>query len=273
MITELFRKRVDVDPAILRTGAPELEPNVTAPTIVRDSQTGEAALYIARFAGDLAAYRQALRAYPMSTVTRAAGTHNNSRTFGYLARKTYLKRESCRPCEGATVSPREHVIICEAATALTAHLLEVLPERDHDRIRGEDISPDWRIGGWWTSGVVNYDSPLPYHYDANNYPCWSAMPVVRRGITGGYLHIPAYDIVAPCRDGDVVYFPGYELMHGVTPMHRSHGGYRISAVYYTVAAMRHCADADEELRRGQVARSDRETGLLERQRGNGLLHD
>lgn len=275
MTTTIVRARAGQPKDLLKTGAAAQEPNCGGDTIVRDAETGEAVAYVGRFPAELlGAYRQALRTYPRSTMLRMAGTRNEAGSFGYVARSVVFKRNGCRTCGGATANAAgaaAHATICGAAGPLFEQLERVLPERAADLERAQVIRADWRIGGPWTSGVVNFDSPLPYHYDGNNLPCWSAMPVVRRGVRGGHLHIPAYDLVVECRDGDVVFFPGYELMHGVTPLRRKGDGYRISAVYYTVAAMRHCGPPDEELDRGRRQRSERETGLLARQRGDGLL--
>lgn len=272
MTETLLRPKLDQDRALLKQGVPALEPNCGSDVVVRDEATGDAMLYVGKFPpAALAAFRCAVREYPADITTRMAGTHNNSRTFGYLARSVVFKRNGCRTCGGAFAGPTAHAAICDAARLLSDLLIAALPERAMDLERAAEIRPEWRIGGPWTSGVVNFDSPLPYHCDANNMPCWSAMPVVRRGVRGGHLHVPALDLVIECRDGDVVFFPGYEFIHGVTPLRMKGDGYRISAVYYTVAQMRLCGSVDEELERGRRLRSERETGLIARQREEGLL--
>lgn len=117
----------------------------------------------------------------------------------------------------------------------------------------------------WTSGVLNRTSGLAYHTDRNNFPgTWSAMVCVRRGIRGGHLRLPAYDLVVPCSDGQVVYFPGSTILHGVTPFTRAgDDAYRFTAVYYAVSGMRHCLPATVELLRARAARTDREDSIAE----------
>ena len=62
-----------------------------------------------------------------------------------------------------------------------------------------------------------------------------------------------------CRDGDVVCFPGWRFVHGVTPVKIVEpDGYRISAVYYCVEQMRACGTGAEEMARAQLARTNRE---------------
>ncbi len=121
--------------------------------------------------------------------------------------------------------------------------------------------PDWRLGDHtaWTSGVVNRTSKLPYHRDRGNFPVWSAMPVVRRGVTGGHLHLPEYGATIACRDGWAVFFGGWQLVHGVTPMRlTAPDGYRYSIVYYSLRAMRDCATTAVETRQAWAKRTARE---------------
>ncbi len=273
-------RRRDVDPDLIRTGVPPMEPNIAGPTVVIDAETGDPVALIDRYRGDLARYRWAMRAMPMDETVRLGGSRNPSRTFGYAARKEMLRRHACRCSSAALDAPEAHSVIASASDVLAAHLVDVLPRRaELDReLATAAIQPDWFMGGWWTSGVVNQSSPLPYHFDANNMRCWSSMVVVRRGARGGHLHVPAYDLVLPCRDGDVLFFAGYELMHGVTPLTLDRnitGGkrdaYRLSAVYYTVAAMKNCTEFDDGFQTGRKNRSIAEDTMRERQRALGLL--
>jgi hypothetical protein len=131
----------------------------------------------------------------------------------------------------------------------------------------EEVLPEWRLapGSLWTSGVINYVSQLPYHRDGNNFDAWSVMPVLRYGVRGGYLHIPEYGIVAPCRNGQVVAFYGKRVVHGVTPMRRLRpDGYRISCVYYALRGLRNCAEYAVEVGRARRRRTERERSLAER---------
>lgn len=268
------RRSVD-DAAYLTHGAPEREPNVTAPATVLDEVTGAPVLVTVPYRGNLALYRAAVRAYPMRTTMRAGGFRNVSRVFGYVSANQMLHRTSCRTCGGAEEAPTAHATIAAAAGVLAEGLRATVPSRaEADAAASSAVRPEWRLhpDAWWTSGVVNYTSPLPYHRDGNNFNAWSAMVILRRGVRGGHLHIPEYDLTVACRDGDVVYFNGSDLLHGVTPMRKaSPDGYRYSCVYYAVAKMAKCLSFTEELARGRAARSSGEDGALARQRAMGLL--
>jgi hypothetical protein len=120
-------------------------------------------------------------------------------------------------------------------------------------------------GTTWTSGVVNQNSQLPYHRDGFNFPTWSAMPVIRRGVDGGHLHLPEYDLTVACRDGWAVFFCGQQLLHGVTPMRLTKpDGYRFSVVYYALRGMKDCHTYAEETRAAQNRRAQRERGMADR---------
>lgn len=269
-------QRLPADEGLLQRPAQPADPTLRSPAMVVDADSGEPALVTVPFPGHLAEYRNALRAWPMETTVRSGGIRNISRVFGYASRNPLMQRNCCRACAGAALAPFEHGVICRAAGVLAARLRAVAPdraERDAALVQSAVLS-DWLVhpDAWWTSGVVNRSSPLPYHRDRNNFDAWSAMVVVRRKLRGGHLHVPEYDLVVDCRDGDVVYFNGSDLIHGVTPMSRmASDGYRFSAVYYPVAKMAKCLPPAEEMARGRAARSAKEDDMVARHLATGAL--
>lgn len=238
-------------------------------TIIKDAETGQPILIYGKWPGSrksLQEYRAACMNLPYSDgVLRSGGIRNVARTFGFAPKNVVLKRESCRPSGLATESPENHAIISGAAGLLQDWLMEHLPEVVEEGWR-TDVATDWRLtkGAYWTSGVVNRTSQLPYHRDRNNFPVWSVMPVIRRGVRGGGLHIPEYGVTIPCRDGWVVAFGGRTLVHGVTPMTRvQEDGYRISAVYYCLKGMANCAEDAVEQARARERRTQRERSMAD----------
>jgi hypothetical protein len=116
----------------------------------------------------------------------------------------------------------------------------------------------------WTSGVINQSSALPYHRDGSNFDTWSAMPVVRRGMDGGNLHMPEWDITINCRDGWALWFNGYAHVHGVTPMSsRAKDGYRYSIVFYAKRGMKDCHTYAVEVGEARARRQEREYGMTD----------
>lgn len=259
---------VDKD-ALLAHGAPDLDPNIRGPVLARDPD-GNPVLALAKFGPGLEQLRVAARSYPAGNTLRSAGIRNLSRSFGFVARNQVLQRNACRACSGALEAPAQHDGLVGAAGRLAELAHEIVPDRyEADMgLVGEAVLPQWRMSpaGPWTSGVVNFDSPLPYHFDRNNFDCWSAMVTIRRGALGGHLHCPTWglspdgpSLVLPCGDGDVVLFNGQTLLHGVTPLRMMQPtSYRVSIVYYAVSRMRECLDFTAEIDQARRSRSNRE---------------
>lgn len=241
--------------------------NVTGAGVYVDARTGEPVFLYAPLPGDLTAYRAAVRAVPITTTLRGSGTRNASRTFGMASRNVILRRESCRPASLALDRPELHAVLVALADGLRELMEANVPERlAVDRATVAEVGADWRMapGSVWTSGNINVGSALPYHRDRANYPVWSGMPVLRRGVRGGYLHVPAYDATIACRDGWVVCFDGNRVVHGVTPMEeRDPDGYRVSVVYYALRNMKQCLPCDQERAAAAQRRTDRERRMAD----------
>lgn len=223
---------------------PDLDANVTEAVIVADATTGQPAFAYLPI-GNVADLRRTVLDIPYSKTTRAAGWQNTSRTFGYAPRRPVYGREGCENTRLWDERPDLHTTLLQYGERVRHQLQTIFPdvaERDAQTMANSDVKDEWRLGETnWTSGVVNRSSSLPYHRDGFNFPVWTAMPVLRRHMRGGYLHIPEYNAVVASRDGWAVFFPGYELVHGVTPMTPTReGGYRYSVVYYALKGMKDC---------------------------------
>jgi hypothetical protein len=244
-----------------------LEPNVNEAGIYRDRETGEAILVYAPYPAAITPLRKAVLDTNYSTTLRASGTRNVSRTFGFTNRSAVLQREACTPTSLAWESPSAQITLNETAQVLGDYLREQLPEVfEHDMNELEQVLPEWRMteDALWTSGVINQSSALPYHRDGSNFDTWSAMPVVRRGMDGGNLHMPEYGITINCRDGWALWFNGYAYVHGVTPMSpRAKDGYRYSIVFYAKRGMKDCHTYAVELGEARARRQGREEGMTD----------
>lgn len=248
---------------------PDLEADITEEGMYVDEETGEPFLVYMKLPEDLVPkLRQAVRnvKYSSSGVTRqSTGTENHSRTFGMSPRKPFQTREACRPTSLSYDQPEEHDVLVETADILSDIMREIAPDvYAHDVEETKEVSGEWRISerSLWTSGVINKTSTLPYHYDGNNFDMWSAMPVIRRGTRGGYLSIPEYNITVECRDGWVLFFPGFRLLHGVTPIaHVAKDAYRFTVVYYCLRGMKDCFTYAVEQAEARKRRTQREIGL------------
>jgi hypothetical protein len=245
----------------------ESEPNVNEAGLYRDRATGEAILIYAPYPAQITPLRQTVLGTNYSTTLRASGTRNASRTFGFTNRSAVLQREACTPTSLAWESPDAQMTLNTTAEVLGDYLKQELPEVFlHDKAEVEQVLPEWRMteDALWTSGVINQASALPYHRDGSNFDTWSAMPVVRRGMDGGHLHFPEYDITINCRDGWALWFNGYAYVHGVTPMKaRAKDGYRYSIVFYAKRGMKDCHTYAVEVGEARKRRQGREEGMTD----------
>lgn len=246
---------------------PDRKPNVQGPTVVRDADTGGlVAAYLP--ITDVARLRRSLPEMHFGGVQRSSNYRSKSQTFGFAPRRPVRRREACAATSTSLKLPhvqRELDLVADQC----ARLLETVdPEIVADsRAEVADVLPEWKIGesDLWTSGVVNDTAQLPYHRDNFNYPVWSAMPVLRRGVRGGHLHIPEYDLVVPCQDSYAVFFKGKDLVHGVTPITKKvPDGYRFSIVYYALRGMKDCYTHAVETAYGQRKRTERERDIARR---------
>jgi hypothetical protein len=180
-------------------------------------------------------------------------------------RKPYQKRESCKATSLSYENPQSHAVLVALAKTCADVLHDLVPSQYQSDLSAiQDIDNAWRItdDALWTSGVVNKSSSLPYHRDGFNFATWSAMPVVRRHMDGGFLNIPEFNLTVNCRDGWVVLFPGYKYVHGVTPMRPTkEGGYRFSVVYYALKGMKDCFTYAVETAKARERRTEREEHL------------
>lgn len=250
---------------------PAKEANCSLPGIYADAASGEPVFVYLPMPEMISELRAAVLDLRMASTRRAKGMRNTSRTFGMQPRRIARRREGCNSSAMSTEQPAEHAVLVELAAVFTRMMRDLLPAAaEHDDQYVDKVLPDWRMNddSLWTSGVVNRSSTLPYHFDGANFPTWSAMPVVRRGMRGGYLDVPEYNIVCACRDGWVIFFVGNQLLHGVTPMRAvAKDAYRYSIVYYALKGMKDCFTYAVEQSRAREKRTEREAtiGLPEHQ--------
>jgi hypothetical protein len=254
----------------------DLAPDITEAGIYVDEDTNEPFLVYMPMEEDMVPeLRAAVRGvkYSSSGVTRQQmGIENHSRTFGMAPRKPFQTREACRPTSLSYEQPEIHDVLVRTADRLSQMMRQIAPEvYDNDKVETNAVADEWRISedSLWTSGVINKTSTLPYHYDGNNFNMWSAMPVVRRGIRGGALSMPEYGVTVECRDGWVLFFPGYRYLHGVTPIaHVTKDAYRYSVVYYCLRGMKDCFTYAVEQAEARKKRTAREVGLASAVKGD-----
>jgi len=248
----------------------DLEANCREAALFIDDETEEPILAYMPMENEVNLLRASVLAIKYGTTTRTStGMQNLSRTFGMAPRVVFQRRESCRTTTLANEQPEEHAVLVAFAKKFGEMFKEFAPhlfQRDAEVLEKSGISNEWKMtdDALWTSGVVNKASTLPYHRDGFNFATWSAMPVVRRDMRGGYLNFPEYGMTCACRDGWVLFFPGYKYVHGVTPMTPvKKDAYRYSIVYYALRGMKDCFTFAVETANGAQNRTKREDKMAE----------
>lgn len=190
--------------------------------------------------------------------TRTSGLRTTSRIFGYNPRNA-IRKDFCSITSFATEQPAQHAKIVAGGAIAAKHYALHSPElyADHLKTTKERVVEDYRYADVpFTSGIINDNNPLCYHFDSGNFKeVWSAMIVLKRDIGGGYLSMPEYGVMCEVRDKTIFYFDGQNILHGVTPITKlKPDARRFSIVYYSLRAMWNCAPLRDEIARARMRR-------------------
>ncbi len=258
----LERKPLDYRDFIKRSALDSDAPEViTQDTTLRDARTGHImAIYkTGLLTGEMAA---ALKAIRYQKNTRANGLTTTSKIFGYRPRFT-LRQDYCSQASLSVDQPDLHRVVAEYGRKVAGIYLEHWPSMAlaHAANVKAKVRPEWMIEGTpFTSGIVNKNNPLKYHLDRGNFKgVASCMAAFRSEVSGGRLAMPEYGVSFEIADGSVTIFDGQDILHGVTPIVKTHrDGYRFTVVYYSLAQMWKCETLDGELARIRNLKTVRE---------------
>jgi hypothetical protein len=198
---------------------------------------------------------------------RTAGMKTNSRTIGYLPRNT-LRRDFCTATSLANEQPAEHAIATQAAIIAARYYKQWNPERYamHEEATAR-VLPQYRLHGTpFTSGIINENNPLAYHFDSGNFKhVWSAMFGFKRHVEGGHLSVPelvdadGHALGFEISDKSLLLFDGQGLLHGVTPIRKTRAeARRFTVVFYSLQQMWKCTPVEDEVARIRRLRTERE---------------
>jgi hypothetical protein len=201
---------------------------------------------------------------------RTSGLKTTSRIFGYNPRNA-IRKDFCSITSFATEQPAQHAKILSGGAIAAKHYALHNPELygEHLRTTKEKVVQDYHLADVpFTSGIINDNNPLCYHFDSGNFKdVWSSMIVLKRHIGGGYLAMPEYDVMCEVRDKSIFYFDGQAILHGVTPIKKLQpNARRFSIVYYSLRAMWNCAPLREEIARARMRREQVENRRLSGQK-------
>lgn len=210
----------------------------------------------------LDALRRTLGLIDYQTTIRSNGLKTTSRVFGYQPRIA-MRRDYCTATTLAADEPDKNEVVCDYGRKIAEiykthfpHLVE-----KHQHWVEEKVRPEWKISNSpFTSGIINKNNPLKYHFDAGNIKgVCSCMIGLKRSVGGGHLAVPELNIGLEIADGTLSIFDGQSILHGVTPIRRmSADAYRYTVVYYTLHQMWKCEPLDLELARIRNVKTERE---------------
>lgn len=259
---EIERKEVDYKDYVKRSALEtDYDTLITDSTIV--TENGEPKILYAKMDPEKTKYiRQAVKNIRYEESKRSGGLKTRSRIFGYSPRNT-MRKDFCSATSLAVESPLEHKIICDFGQELSELYADNFPDvyKRHEDVTKERMKDEWVLGDTpFTSGIVNKNNPLKYHFDSGNVKnVLSNMVVFKNGVEGGYLACPEFNVGFEVADNTVILFDGQNILHGVTPIKNRHPkGYRYSVVYYTLQQIWSCLAMDEEIARIRNVRVDRE---------------
>lgn len=276
----VHRREVDEERRTYATAPPDDALVIEGEARLIDADTGDVVAIQARpemrWAADVARSLRSIRwegGTGNGSEFRLSGFKNAYRTFGSSSPVPLRRRYGCSICDFNREYPRLTARLEEFARLAVDVLDEGAPDVAK-RLREvtDEINPAWRLGGTpWTSGIINKTSALPYHRDAGNVPgAWSAMLGLRRGVTGGALHLAEWGVYLAVPDRSITLFDGQSVLHAVTPFRReSAGAFRYTIVTYAKAGTRKCLAGEAEVHRAQRLRSEAEEREAERLREGG----
>lgn len=236
---------------------------ITESALIYEGDTLQIAyLELRQLGEDLATVDAALDRITYETNYRTSGLKTTSRIFGWRPRNT-IRADYCSATSMAFEQPAEHAIIARAGDVVAKYYREYNPDLygKHAAITNERVRDEYHLEDEvFTSGIINKNNPLKYHFDAGNFKdVWSGMLVFKRDVGGGYLSVPQFGMAFELKDWSLLLFDGQSLLHGVTPIEKlSTSARRYSIVYYSLQQMWNCAPLGDEVARIRKLRTTRE---------------
>lgn len=216
-------------------------------------------------------YKEVFQKIKYQKTERTGGLKTVSRIFGFSPRVA-LRKDFCSATALATEDPDVHEAIVELGQRIAEIYLQRAPEvyGSHEELTGEKVDDTWVIPNTpFTSGIINKNNPLKYHFDTGNFKdVFSCMVAFKSDCEGGHLIMPEYELGLEIADNSLLLFDGQEILHGVTPFKLGENGYRFTAVFYSLRGMWECLTVDDELARIRKLKTSRE-----RKRARGESND
>jgi hypothetical protein len=165
-----------------------------------------------------------------------------------------LRNDFCSATSLARESPKEHAVVANYSVNL-AKMYSNYSEKTYAKhldTTDTKVLNEYRIPNTpFTSGIINKNNPLKYHFDAGNFKAvYSCMVVFKHKVSGGHLAMPEYGVAFECAHNTAMMFDGQEILHGVTPIKKEgESSLRYSIVYYSLQQIWNCLPLTEEIAR------------------------
>lgn len=223
---------------------------------------GKPAILYKKLDWDFEPLRRCLMGVRYDNTTRSSGLKTTSRVFGHQPRIP-MRRDFCTKTSLATDNPEKNQMVCDYGERIVPIYHEAFPEvfEKHDKWVDEKILEEWKIKETpFTSGIINKNNPLKYHFDAGNIKeVCSCMLALKKSSGGGYLSFPELGVALEIADRTLSVFDGQSLLHGVTPIRKlADNAHRFTVVYYTLHQMWKCEPLTQEIARIRQVKSERE---------------
>lgn len=243
--------------------------------ILVDAETGQVLVVYKELDFNDQGILWALNTIRYDSNTRTNGLKTTSRIFGYSPRIP-LRKDFCSTTSLALDQPEQHAEVCKYGVKIAGLYSKFTPETygQHQQIIKAKVLDEYAIKDTpFTSGIINKNNPLKYHFDSGNFKnVYSCMAVFKQDIEGGHLSLPEYGVGFELRHNSVFMFDGQSILHGVTPIRRlSSKANRYSIVYYSLQKIWNCLPLTEEVARIRQLKTKRERGRAAQMRGEEEL--
>lgn len=263
---EIERKKINLkDFKRRRANTEDFNNLIKESTIIKINNEVEI-VYIDNIEEDINKMYEAINSIKYNKSYRTNGLISTSRIFGYSPRNQ-TRNSPCRITNLAIEFPRQHSIVEKGAEIAKKYYELYNPKkaREHQELTENNILPEYRISNtMYTSGIINENNPLKYHFDSGNFSnTWSAMFGFRKNTEGGYLSLPELELGIEIKNNSLLLFDGQSILHGVTPIKMlNKDSKRYTIVYYSLKQMWNCKPLNEEviywkMRRNEIEQKER----------------
>lgn len=189
---------------------------------------------------------------------RASGILAKEQWFGFIPPDELKRRFATTRPSLYYKNPVLGFMLENLTPKLWGVLQEIAPDqtKNHEDLVRKTIHKDWLLCDTpFTSGIINHTNVLPYHKDSGNLgESWSMMLALRKGDSGGQLHIPELEETLAIPDCSLTFFNGQQYWHGVTPVCLSDkDSYRFTMVWYVKNRIKESGSQKEELHRARLS--------------------